>query len=59
MAGGELRRLRVSAGLSERQLAVQLGTYRKQIQRWEGKEWFELAPVPMQQLLNILGVKGL
>ena len=54
MTGRELRRLRIAADLSEAQVAVRFGTYRRQIQRWEKKAWFELPPTVMQQLLNIL-----
>ncbi len=56
MTGRELRRLRIAADLSEAQVAAKFGTYRRQIQRWEKKGWFELVPTAMQQLLNILGV---
>lgn len=56
MTGVELRRLRTAAGLSCREVAERLGTYRLQIQRWEARQWFELHPVIMQQLLTILGV---
>jgi len=55
MTGAELRRLRIAADLSAREVADRLGTYRLQIQRWEKKQWFELHPVIMQQLLTILG----
>lgn len=60
MTGAELRRLRVATpALSEEELARRLGTYRKQIERWEKKQWFELAPPVMQQLLSILGASSL
>ncbi len=59
MAGCELRRLRVAADLSENELARRLGTYHRQVQRWEKRGWFELAPQVMQQLLSILGASSL
>ena len=59
MAGCELRRLRVARDMSEQQLAERLGTYRRQIQRWENKAWFELHPSVMIQLLEILGASSL
>lgn len=59
MEGRELRRLRVAADISERELGARLGTYRIQIRRWEKKAWFELAPPVMGQLLSILGASSL
>ncbi len=59
MEGRELRRLRVAADISENELSRRMGTYRRQIQRWEKKLWFELTPPIMQQLLSILGASSL
>ena len=59
MEGRELRRLRVAADLSERELGNRLGTYKKQVQRCEAKAWFELTPPAMQHLLSILGASSL
>ena len=59
MKGRELRRLRVAACLSERELGERLGGYKKMIQRWEGRVWFELSPPVMGQLLSILGASSL
>lgn len=59
MTGSELRRLRMAAGLSEHQLAVQFGTYRKRIERLEKTHYFELHPRIMQDLLNALGANSL
>lgn len=56
MSGKELRRLRVAAGLSKPELAKKVGTYRKQIQRWETTAFFELHPTRMKDMLNALGV---
>ena len=55
MTGRELRRLRVAAGLSERELAERYGTYRRQITRWETSARFELHPDAMALLLKTLG----
>lgn len=55
MAGKELRRLRVAAGLSEKELAERFGTYRMKIQRLEKAPSFELQPQQMQELLKALG----
>ena len=59
MEGRELRRLRVAADLSERELGKRLGTGRTKIYRWEKIAWFELTPPVMQQLLSILGASSL
>ena len=59
MQGRELRRLRVAAEMSEKQLAKAFGTYRRRVQRWENKAWFELAPQDMVELLKILGASSL
>jgi len=61
MSGNELRRLRVAANLSERELGERLGTNRIQIQRWQnlGQRDFELHPTVMMQLLEILGASSL
>ena len=59
MEGRELRRLRVAADISERELGARLGTCRITIRRWEKKAWFELAPPVMGQLLSILGATSL
>ncbi len=58
MAGGELRRLILVAGLDDGEVAERLGTSRMQIWRWEKKAWFELNPVVMRQLLSILNAEG-
>ena len=57
MTGSELRRLRASAGISERQLAKKFGTYRKRIERLEKTGFFELHPKRMQDLLTALGAQ--
>ena len=61
ITGGELRRLRKLAGLTEDQLGARMGSYREQIYRWEkfsGRE-IEFVPPVMQQLLDILGARSL
>ncbi len=59
MKGGELRRLRVAAGLSVRQLAERFDTYRQRIVRMEKTHFFELHPARMVDLLSALGAGSL
>lgn len=59
MRGRELRRLIRESGVSEQSVAQSLYTSRSQIRRMEDKEWFELHPNIMQQLLDILGATSL
>jgi len=54
MDGKELRRLRVEAGLSQRQLARRIGWYRKKIERFEDSHHFCVHQVEMTKLLEIL-----
>lgn len=57
MTGRDLRRLRTAANISEDKVGKAIGTNRIQIQRLQKKQWFELHPVVMQQLLSILKMK--
>lgn len=57
MHGAELRRLRITAGFSERQLADKLGWYRKRIQRLENTHHFCLHPAEMEKLLDMLNIE--
>ena len=58
MAGEELKRLRVEAGLTQLDLAEKMkgwGWYRDKVVRLEGFTTFELHPDEMQALLSELG----
>lgn len=57
MTGCELRRLRLAAGMDERQVATGIRMYRRRVQRWEEMAWFELQPAAMQELVNVLGAR--
>jgi len=53
--GAEFRRLRVVAGLSERQLAAVLGKSRRQIQRMQSWLRIEMSHAEVTALLKIVG----
>lgn len=55
MDGKELRRLRMAAGLSERELAKKMGWYRKKVERYEKSVQFCLHRTEMQEILKVLG----
>ena len=54
MDGKELRRLRVAASLSERQLAAAMGWNRKKVERYQNVLRFEIHHTEMQKLLTVL-----
>ena len=58
MAGTELKRLRIEAGLTQIELAERMsawGWYRDKVIRLESLLEFELVPDEMQALLDVLG----
>ncbi len=57
MAGRDLRVAREDAGLSERQLADELGTYRQQIVRWQNCAMFVVEPAVMDRIVLVLKLK--
>jgi transcriptional regulator with XRE-family HTH domain len=54
MNGRDLRRLRIAACLSERELANRMDWYRKKVQRLESSNQFCLNITEMRKLLLIL-----
>ena len=59
MKGRELRRLIKESRVSEQAIAETLGTSRSQIRRMEDKNWFELCPRVMVELLEKLEATSL
>ena len=57
MAGESLRLAREDAGISERQLADELGTYRQQIVRWQNCEMFVVEPAVMERIVLVLKLR--